>query len=371
MVKSLIMKRILSFAVIVLLGTSTYAQMTEPANGGSSRGITGELIGLTNVTVNYGRPAVNGREGKIWGDLVYAGFKNQGFGSGNDAPWRAGANENTIIEFSTDVQIEGKPLAAGKYGFFVAYGADNCTLVFSSNTSSWGSYFYDKKEDVLRVNVKPVALKESQERLVYEFSNEKDSSATLSLKWEKLAVPFTISTNLQQLQLASFERELRGDKGFDAHSFIQYADYLSEHNIKLDEALKYANRATRSLPTFQVYMLKGNIQEKLHMQPQADSSRMLALKAGNPQEVHNYARGLLKEKKSKEAMAVFQANYDNHPGIFTTTIGLARGYAATGKSKDALKYANKALPLAPDERNKKAVNDIIAAIKDGKDVEAI
>lgn len=364
------MKTLLLISTI-LISAQSFAQMTEPANGGSVRGISSELVGLTNVTVNYGRPRVNGREGKVWGGLVYTGFQNQGFGSGNDAPWRAGANENTTIEFSNDVMIEGKPLAAGKYGFFVAYGADKCTLVFSSNTTSWGSYFYDKKEDVLRVDVKAVALKESQERLLYEFGDENDSSAVLSLKWEKLSIPFTISTPLMQQQLTSFERELRGDKGFDAHSFVQYADYLSEHNIKLQEALRYANRATRGLPTFTVYMLKAKIQDQLSMKPQADSSRMMALKVGNVQEVHNYARGLLKEKKNAEAFEAFRTNYSNHPETFTATIGMARGCAATGNKKDALKYANKALPMAPDDRNRKAVGDMIAAIREGKDVEAI
>ena len=82
----------------------------------------------------------------------------EGFGSSKSAPWRAGANENTTIEFSTDVKIEGKSLPAGKYGFFVAYDPAEPTLIFSKNSSSWGSYYYDEREDALRVKVKSQAL---------------------------------------------------------------------------------------------------------------------------------------------------------------------------------------------------------------------
>ena len=130
------------------------AQLTQPPNGGNKKAWVGERIGITDVTINYDRPGVKGREGKIWGQLVHAGFIDQGFGSSKSAPWRAGANENTTITFSTDVTIEGKPLAAGRYGFFVAYDPNESTLVFSKNSTSWGSYFYDEKEDALRVKVK-------------------------------------------------------------------------------------------------------------------------------------------------------------------------------------------------------------------------
>jgi hypothetical protein len=120
--------------------------------------------------------------------------------------------------------IEGKQLSAGKYGFFVAYQPDYCTLIFSKATSSWGSYFYEPDEDVLRVNVKPVALMESRERLTFQFGAQTDSSAVISLEWEKLGVPFKVSTRLHELQMASFDKELKGEKGFDPHALVQAVD---------------------------------------------------------------------------------------------------------------------------------------------------
>jgi len=352
----------------ILCLQSVQAQLTTPADGNSVKATTGERIGLTDVTICYGRPAVRGREGKIWGGVVHTGFQNLGFGNGKDSPWRAGANENTTIEFSTDVMIEGKSLAAGKYGFFVAYSPDNCTLIFSKATTSWGSFFYDPAEDVLRVSVKPKSLQEMRERLTYLFDNETDSTAVVRLEWEKLAIPFTVSTRLHQLQMASFDRELRGEKGFDPHLLVQVAGYLSDHNTNLDDALKYIDRAAASMPGFSVLLTKSEILEKMNRKPQADSIKKAAIAAGGAQEVHNYARGLLREGKKQEAFDVFQQNYKHYPNTFTTCLGMTRGCAATGKTKDALKYANQALPMAPDANSKKVVEDIIGKLKDGKDI---
>jgi hypothetical protein len=187
--------------LIVALILSTFAsdaQLTFPADGGSTKGYVGEDIGLTNVRIDYGRPAVRGREGKIWGELVYKGYApNPGFGSATKLPWRAGANENTTISFSTDVTIEGKRLSAGKYGFFIAYDPKECTLIFSKDVDSWGSFYYNESNDALRVTVKPQPANESMERLTYTVEPKTDSSAAVVLSWEKLRIPFIVSTELQ------------------------------------------------------------------------------------------------------------------------------------------------------------------------------
>ena len=106
------MKRIFSLAVALLAMNAGFSQLTltRLPSGNNKKAVVGERVGLTDVRIEYSRPAVNGREGKIWGQLVYKGFENQGFGNSKAAPWRAGANENTIIEFSNDVLIEGQPL---------------------------------------------------------------------------------------------------------------------------------------------------------------------------------------------------------------------------------------------------------------------
>ena len=163
--------------------------LTVLPSGGNKKASVSERIGLTDVTIHYDRPGVKGREGKIWGQLVPVGFTDPGFGSSKSSPWRAGANENTTFEFSTDVKIEGQALPAGKYGFFIAYDPGESTLIFSKNASSWGHYYYDAKEDALRVKVKGQPLDKSVDWLKYEFSDQKENSAVVSLHWEKISHP--------------------------------------------------------------------------------------------------------------------------------------------------------------------------------------
>src|SRR5476649_2684398 len=146
------------------------AQLTSLPRGGNRRAIVSEQIGITDVTIHYSRPGVNHREGHIWGELIPVGYSELGYGAKKPAPWRAGANENTTIEFTTDVKIDGHDLPAGKYGFFVAYGPEECTLIFSKNSTSWGNFFYDPAEDGLRVQVKPLKMDKSVEWLKYEFT---------------------------------------------------------------------------------------------------------------------------------------------------------------------------------------------------------
>src|SRR5437764_11237957 len=125
-------KNILLLCSAAFLFTTLSAQtLTSLPSGGNKKAMVGERIGITDVVIHYDRPGVKGREGKIWGQLIPAGYVDQGFGSSKAAPWRAGANESTTIEFSNDVTIEGQPLKAGRYGFFVAYDSTEPTLIFS------------------------------------------------------------------------------------------------------------------------------------------------------------------------------------------------------------------------------------------------
>src|SRR3954466_10819338 len=134
------MRKIFLLCSCTALFSTLFAQitLTQLPSGANKKAMVGERIGITDVVIHYDRPGVKGREGKIWGQLIPVGFIDQGFGSSKAAPWRAGANENTTIEFSNDVTIEGQPLKAGKYAFFVAFDPNESTLIFSKNNSSWG-----------------------------------------------------------------------------------------------------------------------------------------------------------------------------------------------------------------------------------------
>jgi tetratricopeptide (TPR) repeat protein len=337
--------------------------MTEPANGGSANAMVVEKIGITEVTIHYGRPAVRGREGKIWGDVVHTGFIRESFGGGEPIPWRAGANEATTIEFSTDVFVEGTKIPEGKYGFFVAYDPKECSLIFSNINDSWGSYFYSDKEDVVRVKVKPVALKQSVERLTYSFSDQTDSSAVVSLAWEKLSIPFKVSVELHKLQMATFQKELKSAKGFEPDAWLQYANYLKDHNTNLDEALKYASSATRSAPSFRSFIAKADILYMLNRDNSADSAIEKAVYYGNPYQLHYYALGKLSKKEHQKAMNLFRMNYEKNKDLYITNLGMVKGYQATGNKKAALEAARKGLSLAKDDRSKKEMEDLIKELE--------
>lgn len=368
------MKRIFTILIVTFLASHSFAQipLTVLPSGGNKKASVSERIGITDVAIHYDRPGVKGREGKIWGELVPAGFTDPGFGSSKSAPWRAGSNENTTFEFSTDVKIEGQTLPAGKYGFFVAYSPNECTLIFSKNATSWGHYFYNEKEDALRVKVKPQPLEKSVEWLKYEFMNEKENAATVALQWEKLSIPFTIEVDYIKEQIESFRRELRTERGFIWQSWEQAAQWCVQRNTNLDEALLWADSATSTNfggdKSFQAWSTKAQILMKMGKDKEAKAIMDKAIGFGNMNEVHGYARQLISLKLPKLAFDVFKANYDKYPNQYTTAMGLTRGYSALGDYTNALKYANMAATLAPDQQNKTFVNGLIDKLKAGKDI---
>jgi Tfp pilus assembly protein PilF len=368
------MKKILIACIALTCYIVSYSQLIVPPNGGNKKAMVGERIGITDVTIHYDRPAVKGRDGKIWGDLVHKGFADLGFGTSKAAPWRAGANENTTIEFSTPVIIEGQPLPAGTYGFFIAYDPTECTLIFSKNSTSWGSFYYDEKEDALRVKVKPQPTNNSVEWLTYDFENQTKTGATVALSWEKLKIPFKIETDYNNLQLESFRRELRSDKAFNPgwQSYNQAAQFCLQNNINLEEGMQWAENAL-SLPfigekNFVTLSTKANYLKKMGKDAEADALMKEAVPMGTVNQLHNYARQLIQQKKIKEAFEVFKVNYDKNPNDFTTHVGMARGYSAVGDYKKALGFAQKALPKAPDNGNKTNVEKMIKDLQENKDI---
>jgi tetratricopeptide (TPR) repeat protein len=358
--------------MLLAITATSFCQLTTLPSGGNKKASVGERIGLTDVSIHYDRPGVKGREGKIWGQLIPEGFTDQGFGSSKAAPWRAGANENTTIEFTTAVKIEGHSLPAGKYGFSIAYGPEESILIFSKNATSWGSFFYDPAEDALRVPVKPQALDKSVEWLKYEFLNETENSATIALEWEKIMIPFTVQVDYINDQVESFRRELRTDKGFSWESWNEAANWCLQHEVNLEQALQWADSATSTIfggdRSFRAWNTRAQLLEKMGRTDEAAAMMKNALSLGNIFELHQYGRQLLQQHKNKEALDVFKLNFSKNPNQFTTLAGLVRGYSANGDYKTALKYANQALPLAPDPLNKASMESMISKLKEGSDV---
>jgi len=367
------MKKIMTglFALLLLQQTAN-AQLTTLPKGGNKKAMVSEQAGLTDIIINYSRPSVKGREGKIWGDLVPFGYNYLGFGSSKAAPWRAGANECTTIEFSTDVTIEGKPLAAGKYGFFIATGKDESTLIFSKNSTTWGSYFYDPAEDALRVPCRQQVLDKPVEFLQYVFQNQTSSGVTIALQWEKWMFPFKVDTDVKKNQAASFRKELQGHKGFSSQVFVQAANWCADNNTNLEEGLSWAESAITEQyigeKNFRTLNTKARLLKLLGKASESAAIMQEAIPLGSMIEVHDYAQQLMGAKNTSAAAEVFKANYKKFPNVFTTNMGMARALSSEEKFKEALKYVTAAKLQAPDDANKSMVAEVIGKLKENKDI---
>jgi tetratricopeptide (TPR) repeat protein len=372
------MKNHIICLALALVACSSYASAQVPynsavPNGYTKRAVVSEQVGLTQVTITYHRPAVRGREGKIWGEIVHKGFIDQGFGNGKPAPWRAGANENTVIEFDNDVKVEGQNLPKGRYGFFIAYDPSESTIIFSKRSDAWGSFFYDEKEDALRVKVKPQPIEKSVENLKYEFSNQTPNSAIIALSWERLSIPFKVEVDYLKQQFDAFVAESQNPRGFTSQGLNIAASWTLQNDYQLEKGLEWATSATSPKfpgdPTsFSALSTKALILDKLGKADEAAAVIKTALPFGSVSELQQFGRQLLAAKKPQAALEVFQFNYTKNPNQFTALIGMARGLSANGEYAKALEFAHKALPSAPNDSSKQAVQAMIEKLKAGKDI---
>ena len=302
---------------------------------------------------------------------MHKGFADLGFGANKPAPWRAGANENTIIEFGDDVKVEGQTLPKGKYGFFIAYDPTESTVIFSKKSDAWGSFFYDEKDDVLRIKVKPQPVEKSVEFLKYDFLNQTPNSAVIALSWEKLSIPFKVEVDYLKQQFEAFVSESKNPRGFTWQGLEVAASWCLQNNYQLEQGLAWSTLAIDTFggsESFTAFSTKAALLEKLGKAEDAKALMKQARRFGNMNELHQYGRQLLILKKNKEALEIFQLNYDKNPNQFTTLVGMTRALSANGVYSKALEFANKALPLAPNEPNKQAVQGMIEKLKAGEDI---
>lgn len=312
-----------------------------------------QRIGVTDIAIKYSRPLVNNR--KIWDGLVPYG-----------KVWRTGANTNTTISFSDPVMIEGKPLARGTYGLHAIPTAGEWTIIFSKNSTSWGSFTYDEKEDALRVSVKPQPS-EMHNALIFEFDELQTDSATVKLKWEKIEVPFEITVDVHERVRESLQKQLRTLSRYVWISWDDAANYLLAEKIDLDDALVYAEKSIETEDRFENEMTKSKVLTALNRQTEAAAAQKKALNLGTPFQVDQFARQLLTAKRSDEAFAIFRENAKKHPELWFTREGLARMYSAQSRFDEAKNEIKAALAAAPEDR-KSNLNDLLKRLEARQDI---
>ncbi|MBL7862246.1 MAG: DUF2911 domain-containing protein [Cyclobacteriaceae bacterium] len=358
------MKRLSTLVTLILCSGIAWTQtLSTPPSGGNQKSKVTQYIGPVEVTIAYSSPDVHGpdgedRSGKIWGEVVHYGFIDQGFGPSKAAPWRAGANENTTITVSHDVKIEGKELKAGTYGLFLAAAKEGpYTWIFSKNSSSWGSYFYDPKEDALRVDVMPLEAP-YKEWLTYGFEDRLPTSTKAYLRWEKKRIPFTIEVpNVNEIYVSKMREELRGSLGFKQENWITAAQFCAQNKINLEEALTWVDVSVSNpfigVENFTTLQTRASILQALGRTTEANAEMDKAIKhpTATVQNVHLYGRSLLNAGQKEKAMEVFKYNAQKNPQEkFTPNVGLARGYTALGDTKNAIKYWELALKNIPEDQ---------------------
>jgi len=312
-----------------------------------------QRIGITDITIDYHRPLANGRQ--IWGKVVPY-----------DRVWRAGANENTTITFSDPVTIEGQALDKGTYGLHMIPGQNQWTVIFSKNSSAWGAFTYKQEEDALRVNVKPQAA-EMHDALAYDFDELKPDSAVVTMRWEKVAVPFKVAVNVNDIVTASLQKQMRGYPQYYWEGWDDAAGYLLANKINLDQALKFEDQSINIEERYDNLMSKSKILEAQGKQTEAASFKSKALDKANALQLYVYARQLQGEKKQDEALALFKSNAKKFPEHWTSHLGLARVYSAQGDFGTAVKEMKTALAGSPDA-NKSALENYIKRLEAKDDI---
>ncbi len=363
------MKQIAWLSVLFFIAVNSFAQMDLPPSGNNPRATVTETVGITSITLSYSRPDVNKREGKIYGDgkLVTYGFTSSNLLTGkNTQPWRAGANENTTITFEHDVKVEGKDIKAGTYGLHMALWPDKATLLFSNQSSAWGSFYYDEKYDALRVDVKPVTLDKSVEYLKYEFIEQKEKYCVIAMQWEMLSVPFKIEVDVDNIVIAKLREDLTGPKGFNQLNLVAAANYCLNKNINLEETLSWTQRAA-ALKSYGTLNTLSTAYSKNNKLPQADSTMNEALVFATPNQYMGSGRAMITAKRLDRALEIFTANQKKNGDVYTVNAGFMSYYSAKGDFTKAQEYATKALAQAT-EPQKAAITANIAKLKEGKDI---
>ncbi|MBI1770124.1 MAG: DUF2911 domain-containing protein [Bacteroidetes bacterium] len=339
-------KLLSSMLLVSLTIGQCLAQVTTPRTP-SPAAVASQTIGISTITIKYSRPSVKNR--KVWGELVPYGWNVQGFGAGNSAPWRAGANENTTVTFSHDAKVEGNNIPAGTYALFFVINQDNSgEVILSKNSRSWGSFFYNQSEDQMRAKIQLRDNSYSTELLTYDFINLTKNSAELVLNWEKKQFPVKIEFAVDDIVMANAKEELRGTTGFTPQGFISAARYSLSNNIDLEQGLKWIDQALAQGPTnFNALNVKSGILTKMGKTAEADKMMKDAMASASETEINAYGYQLLGNGQHDKAIQIFVTNTERFPKSPNAWDSLGEGYATKGDKENAIKSFKKSLSLNP------------------------
>jgi tetratricopeptide (TPR) repeat protein len=305
---------------------------------------------VTDIVVEYHRPSVNDR--KVWGALVPF-----------DQVWRAGANENTTISFSTEVTVGGKKIPAGIYGLhLIPSESGSWTIIFSKDYRAWGSFFYNEANDQARVTVKTENV-DNRELLTYSFDEVTPNSATLALYWEKMKVPVKIDVDSERLVVKDIEQQLTSLPGFGWQGYNQAANYLYQNDIDLDKALAFSDQSIQRVQNVTNTFTKAVILEAKGNKEEAKKLKEQAFVNAQENDINNLGYQFLFAGKTDKALEIFQKNVEMYPDSWNVWDSLAECYMNKGETEKAVEFYNKALNMAPETQHAR-INGQLAQLQD-------
>ncbi|MEO7724591.1 MAG: DUF2911 domain-containing protein [Chthoniobacterales bacterium] len=342
------------FLALILTALNVRAQTELGLPDRSQAAMVQQRLGVTDITLRYHRPLVDGR--KVWGALVPY-----------DKVWRAGANFNTTLEVTDPVSVEGKPLPKGIYGLHMIPTADAWTIIFSKAADSWGSYTYDQSEDALRVTVKPHPA-EMQEALQFSFEDLKSDSVAVTMRWEKLAVPFKITVSDKDTVLPFIRRKMRGFQHYFWGPTNEAAQYCLEKKIALPEALKWADLSIQAEERFENVATKADVLKAMGKTDDAKTTWQHTLELAKPVQLYTYARGLQAQKRDAEAMEIFKTVAEQSPDDLFGHMARARIKSHAGDYSGAAEDLKQGIAVTPEGAQKEALKGMLDKLNAKQDI---
>ena len=220
------MKKLLLIMLAFTMSYAVNAQLQTPAPSPASTLI--QKVGLTDVTIDYSRPAMRGRT--IFGDLVPYG-----------KAWRTGANARTKVTFSDDVTIGGKEVKAGTYAIFTIPQATKWEVVFYSEYQGSGApQTIDETKVAARVMADVYPMEMDIQSFTISIDDVTSSSAVIGILWERAYVPVPITVHTDKAVMASIESALAGPSASD---YYAAASYMHSEGKDATKAKMYIDKA--------------------------------------------------------------------------------------------------------------------------------
>ncbi len=307
-----------------------------------------QRIGSTDISIVYHSPAVKGRA--VWGQLVKYG-----------QVWRAGANENTVISFTHPVKVNGTDLPAGTYGLHMIPDKYEFTVIFSKNSTSWGSFSYQQAEDQVRVKARPQSG-DYQEWLSYTFVDRSENSATVELQWEKIRLPLKIDVDVDNIVMTA----VRANPGTTWQELNQAANYCLQKKTHMDEALGWVDKSIALNANFRNHFVKAGLLNASGHLDKAEKVMDNAVQYANQEWMLNqYGYALVNNKKLDKAVKIFKMNVEKYPDSWNVYDSYAEALAMKGDKKSAKKAYKQALAKLPAEDpqgHKSRIENILAEL---------